>query len=158
MLVQCYAYKQLDWYRTPAAETLDFKTPLIKRYIELLQLYVCWFEHYVNYACVLTARVSLGVFLSIAHVTILRPRQNCCHFADISKYIFLKVNVWILLRIPLKFVSMVQINIVLALVQIMGWCRPGDKPLSETMMMIVLTQICVTRPPWITKYFPCYAK
>ena len=35
------------------------------------------------------------------------------------------------------------------LVQIMAWCRPGDKPLSEPMMIILLTHIYVTRPPWV---------
>ena len=33
-----------------------------------------------------------------------------------------------------------------ALVQIMAWRRPGDKPLSEPMMLSLLTHICVTRP------------
>ena len=28
----------------------------------------------------------------------------------------------------------------------MVWCRPGDKPLSEPMMVSLLTRICVTRP------------
>ena len=36
-----------------------------------------------------------------------------------------------------------------ALVQIMAWRRPGDKPLSEPMMIILLTHICVTRPQWV---------
>ena len=33
-----------------------------------------------------------------------------------------------------------------ALVQIMAWRRSGDKPLSEPMMVSLLTHICVTRP------------
>ena len=33
-----------------------------------------------------------------------------------------------------------------ALVQIMAWRRPGVKPLSEPMMVNLLTHICVTRP------------
>ena len=36
-----------------------------------------------------------------------------------------------------------------ALVQIMAWCRPGDKPLSETMMVSLMTHIYVTRPLWV---------
>ena len=36
-----------------------------------------------------------------------------------------------------------------ALVQIMAWRRPGDKPLSEPMMVSLLTHICVTRPQWV---------
>ena len=31
----------------------------------------------------------------------------------------------------------------------MAWRRPGDKPLSEPMIVSVLTQICVTRPQWV---------
>ena len=38
-----------------------------------------------------------------------------------------------------------------ALVQIMAWRRPGDKPLSEPMMVGLLTHICVTRPQWVKK-------
>ena len=36
-----------------------------------------------------------------------------------------------------------------ALVQIMAWRRPGDKPLSEPMMISLPTHICVTRPQWV---------
>ena len=69
-----------------------------------------------------------------------RPRQNGRHFPDdIFKCIFLNENVWISIRILLKFVPQGPINIIPALVQIMAWCRPGDKPLSETMMPRLLT-------------------
>ena len=30
----------------------------------------------------------------------------------------------------------------------MAWRRPGDKPLSEPVMVSLLTHICVTRPQW----------
>ena len=53
------------------------------------------------------------------------------------------------LEISLKFVSNIRINNIPALVQIMAWCRPGDKPLSESMMVSLLTHICVTRPQWV---------
>ena len=36
-----------------------------------------------------------------------------------------------------------------SLVQMMAWRRPGDKPLSEPMMVSLLTHICVTRPQWV---------
>ena len=36
------------------------------------------------------------------------------------------------------------------MVQITAWRRAGDKPLSEPMMGILLTHICVTRPQWVT--------
>ena len=31
----------------------------------------------------------------------------------------------------------------------MAWRRTGDKPLSEPMMVSLLTHICVTRPQWV---------
>ena len=49
----------------------------------------------------------------------------------IFKCIFLNENVQILLKISLKFVPKVRINNIQALVQIMAWRRPGDRPLSE---------------------------
>ena len=41
-----------------------------------------------------------------------------------------------------------------ALVQIMTWRRTGDKPLSEPMLIILLTHICVTRPRVVSYPFP----
>ena len=46
------------------------------------------------------------------------------------------------------------INNIPALVQIMAWRRPDDKPLSEPMMVSLLTHICVTRPQWV-KWMIC---
>ena len=80
----------------------------------------------------------------------LRPRQNGRLFADdIFKSIFLNEKVWISIKISLKFVPKSQINNIPALVQIMAWRRPGDKPLSEPIMVSLLTHICVTRPQWV---------
>ena len=63
----------------------------------------------------------------------LRLRQNGRYFADDTfKCIFFNENAWISLKISLKFVPKVQINNIPALIQIMAWRRPGDKPLSET--------------------------
>ena len=78
------------------------------------------------------------------------PRLNRRPFADdIFKSIFLNENEWISPRISLKFVPKVRINNIPALVQIMAWRRSGDKPLSEPMMVSLLTHICVTRPQWV---------
>ena len=80
----------------------------------------------------------------------LRPRQNGRHFPDdIFKWIFLNENVWILINISLKFVPKGPINNIPTLVQIMAWCRSGDKPLSESMLVSLPTHICVTRPQWV---------
>ena len=80
----------------------------------------------------------------------LRPRQNGRHFADdIFKCIFLNDNIWIPINISLKFVPKGPINNIPALVQIMAWRRPGDKPLSKPMMVSLTTHIGVTRPQWV---------
>ena len=55
--------------------------------------------------------------------------------------IFFNENVWISINISLKFVPKGAINNMLALVQIMAWCRPGDKPVPEPMMIDLLTYI-----------------
>ena len=47
----------------------------------------------------------------------------------------------------------VQLTIFQHWVQVMVWRRPGDKPLSEPMMVILPTHICVTRPQWVN----CFA-
>ena len=82
----------------------------------------------------------------------LRPGQNGRHFADdIFKCIFLNENVWIAIKISLKFVPKGPINNIQALVQIMAWRRPGDKQLSEPVMVTLPTHICVTLPEWVNK-------
>ena len=76
-----------------------------------------------------------------------RPRQNGRHFADDTfKRIFLKENVRISIKISLKFVLKSPIDNIPSLFQIMAWRRPGDKPLSEAMMVSLLTHICIARP------------
>ena len=80
----------------------------------------------------------------------LRPTQNGWHLADdIFKCIFLNENTSISINISLKFVPDGRINNIPALVQIITWRRSDDKPLSEPMMVSLLTHICVTRPQWV---------
>ena len=75
--------------------------------------------------------LQMGLFLELTHP----PGQNGHHFADnIFKCIFLEDNVLILIKISLKFIPTGPITYIPALVQIMGWRRPGDKPLSEPML------------------------
>ena len=85
-----------------------------------------------------------------AHINTLRPRQNGRRFADdIFKRIFLNGNIIISIKISLKFVPEGPIDNNPALVLIMAWRRSGDKPLSEPMMVTLLTHLCVTRPQWV---------
>ena len=93
-------------------------------------------------------------------VNTLRLRQNGRHFANGTfKQIFLNENVRIMIKISLKFVPKGPINNNPALAQLMAWHRPGDKPLSEPMIVRLPTHICVTRPRaqwgkvWVTEGF-----
>ena len=86
-------------------------------------------------------------------INTLRPRQNGRHFADDTfKHIFMNEHVRISTNISSKFVPQGLINNIPALVQIKAWRRPGDKPLSESMMISLPTHICGTRPQWVKSH------
>ena len=92
------------------------------------------------------------IMIKFQCVNTLRPRQNGGHFPDdIFKWIFLNENAWISINISLKFVPRGPNNNIPTLGQVMAWRRPGDKPLSEPMMVRLPTHICVTRPQWVNK-------
>ena len=89
---------------------------------------------------------TLGWYQHLFHISqwfnTLRQRQHGRHFTDDSfKCIFLNENVIISIKISMKFVPKGPINNIPALVQIMAWRRPGNKPLSEAMMVSLLTYI-----------------
>ena len=52
--------------------------------------------------------------------------------------VFLNEKMGVSIKISLMFVPKGPINNILALVHRMAWCRPGGKPLSEPMMVILL--------------------
>ena len=94
--------------------------------------------------------LKLEIGWVIKSLNTLRPRQNGRHFADDTfNRIFVNENVRITIKFSLKFVPKAPINNIPALVQMMTWRRPGDKPLSEPMMVSLTTHICVTRPQWV---------
>ena len=79
-----------------------------------------------RYGVVMLLKIAAGV-------NTLMPRQNGRHFADdIFKLIFLNENVWIPIKISLKFVPQGLINNIPALVQIMAWRQPGAKAIIWT--------------------------
>ena len=81
-------------------------------------------------------------------------RSKYRHFAnDIFQWIFLNANVWISIVISLKFVPNGQFCNIPSLVQLIVWRRSDDKPLSEPMIVNLLTHICVTRPKWAIKKY-----
>ena len=97
---------------------------------------------------VVSAKTELYIYLPLTHRG--WDKTDTHDFAgDIFKCIFLNENVWSLLKISQNFVPKVWINNIPALVQIMAWCRSGDKPLSELVMVSLLTHICVTWPEWV---------
>ena len=89
----------------------------------------------------------------------LRQRQNGRHYTEESfSCLFLYENVWIsikTLNVTLNFVPTGPIYNIPAYGQIMAWCRPGDNPLSEPLMVRLPTHTCVTRPQWVDKNTGC---
>ena len=97
---------------------------------------------YIRMCCIHCYPVVINTF---------RPRQNGRHFPDdIYKCMFLNENIWISIKISLKFfVPKGRSNNIPVLFHIMAWRRPGDTPLCETFMVRLSTHICVTRPQWV---------
>ena len=63
---------------------------------------------------------------------------------------FLNENIWISIKISMKFVPKSPMDKIPALVKIMACRRTGDKSLSEPMMTyIVDAYICVPWPQWV---------
>ena len=88
-----------------------------------------------------------GLLLVCVHIifnTLSRDKMDA-----ISQTTFWNAFAWSSLKISLKFVPNLRMNNFPALVQIMAWRRPGDKPLSEPMMVSLLTHIRITRPQWV---------
>ena len=84
-----------------------------------------------------------------SHLTHLPLDKMAAILADDNfKCIFFNENDGILIQILLKFVPKSSIDNKPSLVQVMAWRRPGDKPLSEPMMVRLPTHICITRPQW----------
>ena len=134
--------------------------------VELLAIAVACTIETFSHKIVQQMEDALCPFSPIAHdkgpitrpwgsINTLRPRQNGRHFPDdIFKWISLNENVLITINISLKFVPRGPINSIPTLVQVMAWRWPGDKPLSEPMMVRLPTLICVTRLQWVkTLYY-----
>ena len=76
----------------------------------------------------------------------LRLRRNRRHFAgDILKRIFWNENLWILIKISLKFIPKHPVNNITALVQIIAWRWAGNKQLCKPMIALFAdVYICIT--------------
>ena len=74
--------------------------------------------------------------------------------ADIFQTTFSNAFSWMKMlpiKMSLTFVPHGPINNIPALVQIMGWRLPGDKPWSGPMVVRLPTHIGVTRPQWVNR-------
>ena len=99
-------------------------------------LRVCHYFH--NHVVILLIVTYLPCIINT-----LRSRQ----MDAISKTTFSNALSWMkMFQFGLKFVPKGPINNIPAMVQIMAWRRPGDKPLYEPMVLSLPTHICVVRP------------
>ena len=100
--------------------------------------------YYTNPLIYLLMSLAIALLLSLTHWD--RDRM-----AAILQTMFSNAFSWMkmLLNISLKFVPNGPVNNIPSLVQVMAWRRPGDKPLSEPMMVSLLTHRSVTRPQWV---------
>ena len=116
------------------------------------EIYISHIPPEITFVSLMTGAASVVIMIMF---NTLRPIQNGRHLAnDTFKRIFLNENIRILIQISLKFVPRGPFNYIPAMVQIMAWRRPGDKPLSEPMMVRLPTHICVTRPQWVKVVTP----
>ena len=81
--------------------------------------------------------------------------QKGHHFADDNfKRIFVNEMFFISMWISMKLVSKGPIHDIPALVQIMAWRRPGDKPLSEPMLAQFTNAYMRHKGGWISSLGP----
>ena len=80
-------------------------------------------------------KLWLNNISSIPTLVAIEARQNGPHFADDILICIFYGNGYISIKISQKYVPDGPINNIPALVQITAWCRLGDEPLSETMMV-----------------------
>ena len=81
-------------------------------------------------------KISSTANSAIDIVNTVRPSQGGRHLDRRRfKCIFLNENACISIKIPPKFVPKFPVVDIQALVQIMAWRRPDDKPLSEALIV-----------------------
>ena len=107
----------------------------------------------INTCIAMYLSFTLMHFTNLSSVWIIthwgRDKMAAISQTTFSNASFLNENTSISINISLKFVSEGRIDNIPSLVQIMAWRRLGDKPLSEPMIVSLLTHICVTRPQWV---------
>ena len=126
------------WWLTAIASCLTPPIIILCRHPPFLPDYYLHRAHCLPGGC-----CNVG-YSSKIHLKTLKPRRNGRRFADdVFKCIFLNENVWILIKISLKFVPKGPNNNIPALIQVMAWHRSGDKPLPEPMVVRLPTHIYI---------------
>ena len=83
-------------------------------------------------------------------INTLRPGKMAAIFQTTFSHAFSWMKIYeFRKKISLTFVPKGPIENIPALVQLMAWRRPGNKPLSEPMMVVLPAHTCVTRPQWV---------
>ena len=91
-----------------------------------------WWELQNKFKTLLNLYQQNNIDILVFQVDTLRPRRNRRLFANnIFKCILLNENILISIKISLKFIPKGTINNIPALVQIMAWHQPGDKPYAS---------------------------
>ena len=110
--------------------------------------YIANIRNLLNYCGLVIKRRSHGILTKKPCST---GHLNECLWCEYWRkcIISLTENDRISIKSSLKFVPKGPINNIPALVQTMAWRRPGNKPLSEPMMVRLLTHICVARSQWV---------
>ena len=156
-LKPCHTYMSMKWVVIDSGASLATISQAKAGTIDdLFEIQSNSIPHLLSGKCLLKWCLHMLAILPMLQcVNTLRPRQNGHRFPDdFFKRIFMNENVWVLIKISLKFVPEGSISNIPALVQIMAWRRPGDKPLSEPMVVNLLTHKCVTRPQCVNAVVP----
>ena len=92
-------------------------------------------------------------YCSLLGVNPLRPWQNGSHSADETLIsIFMYENDINFIKFSLEFGPKGPVINIPAFVQIMAWHQPGNKPLSEPMIVRLPMHICITQPQWVNQW------
>ena len=165
---EAFTFAKYNWcvrgddFNTPGTYDILFTYPLNRYLIERRQR---WSTHYVFAMWFIILRWAWTVSLAVGVYTglILSWFQNyqvaLTHWGRdktvstlqptfFNTFSWKKMDAF---RISLRFVSQGPIKNIPALWHKIAWRGPGNKPLSEPMMVRLPTHICVTRPLWVDK-------
>ena len=118
-----------------------------------MHFYASPFRRQRHYVFGLSVRPSVRTYVRpyVRSPKYLLSTSTWRHISDALRWVLSSflINIWISLKISLKFLPEARIKNIPALVQIMALCLFGTKPLSELMMVSLLMHICVTQPQWV---------